>query len=219
MSVVLTLTLTPSLRPVDSCGPTSSLPPVDGGTWVQYFAKFADKNFFHWSQHVQMNSTERIWVSCKLEQSKDFHRVGIKKQLRTKGNTTEENVNNPRGTYADPLPGSRSTQTWPTMKSWTKLFQLYSCSWNAIVVVVVELEIFKSWETNICPFKHLETSCIEQKSQLLQCIICQKNTIAFKRIVLRFLLVQVRVTTRYKQLYSGASFFRAFENVSPDFVY
>ena len=34
------------------------------------------------------------------------------------------------------------------MKSLAQLFQLYSCSWNAIVVVVVELEIFKTSEIN-----------------------------------------------------------------------
>ena len=39
-----------------------------------------------------------------------------------------------------------------------------STGWDAIVVVVVELEIFESLEINICLLKHLETSCIRQKS-------------------------------------------------------
>ena len=43
-----------------------------------------------------------------------------------------------------------------------QLFQLYSCSWDAIVVV--ELEIFESLEINICLLKHLETNYIRQKS-------------------------------------------------------
>ena len=55
-------------------------------------------------------------------------------------------------------------QTWQTMISLTKLFQLYSCCWDAIVVVIVELEIFESLEINICLLNHLETSCIRQKS-------------------------------------------------------
>ena len=48
------------------------------------------------------------------------------------------------------------------MKSLAQLFQLYSCSWNAIVVVAVELEIFKSSDINIRLLKHLEVSCIEK---------------------------------------------------------
>ena len=62
-----------------------------------------------------------------------------------------------RWSYADMANYEKLDQTFSTMVQPYNFF-------NDIVVVVVELDIFKSWEANICPFKHLETSCTEQKS-------------------------------------------------------